>query len=689
MKKRIFAALLVAVMMVFVVAPVAASADSYTYNLQDKAVSSPEAYEWERTVRAEDLGIDAIVSITDICYRNDRIYIAMAEKIVITDKDFNTLQIIESYVKDGTEVAVSAPQCVFVTASGDIYFTEEAKGLIVQLDNKGDFVREIGDPHIKSIESITYAPTKVVVDDIGRIYVKAKSVYEGIIELDPDGNYNRFIGANKVSPSVFEIMKRKFATEEQIAKMALWLPTDYSDIVLDSEGYIFATVKSTKGTEFIKKLNLAGNNVLTTYEYIPLPAGDYLKGEGTRSILTNVATAEDGRFAVLDSSAARVFVYAPDGILLYILGGSGKNNGSFSSPVDLAFMGDRIMVADFVTCSIEVFKPTEYGELINTALYYQTRYDYDTAGEYWQKVYDINSNSIAANMGIGKSQLRSGQYEEALVSFERTGERKSWSEAFERVRVNWLEEHLLSLVIIFIVVIIAIEVLKRYIRKLSAKGVFENKKWVKVLRHVRFVAFKWPNFMMSSPFKAFDEVKYEGAGSTVFAFILMILYAWMQLINARYKGFLMNFQDIEHINVPLILMSSVAPFIIFVIANWAIGVLVDGKGNLRNIFVYTMYSLYPLIICSIIGVLLSRVCIYEEVGLVNIIYGIGWFFVVFYMFIGLVTVHQYSFAKGVANVLLTAVGMAIVIFIILLFATLLTGFVNDWGTIIDEIKIYI
>ena len=266
-KKKFLAGLLVATTVLSLGGVTTASAESYTYTIKDEVVPAPDAYTWERSVRAQDLGIADMSSLTDTFCKDGKIYILMNGRLVITDEDFNTLQVIEEYEKDGEMVAIKAPKCVFVTDNGDIYLTEQDKGEIVHLDAKGNLVRILGDPKITTLEGITYAPTKVVVDDIGRIYVKAKSVYEGIIELDPDGVFNRFIGANNVVPSLMDRFYRMIATEEQISRMALWLPTDYSDIALDSEGYILATIRDLTATDPIRKLNSAGK------EY-PSPTGN-------------------------------------------------------------------------------------------------------------------------------------------------------------------------------------------------------------------------------------------------------------------------------------------------------------------------------------------------------------------------------------------------------------------------------
>ena len=693
MKKNCLTKLLAALCLMVTVLTTGGShiayAESYTYTIRDNAVPAPDAYEWERSVRATDLGIDAITSIADLYYKNGLVYIAMNGKIVITNEEFETQKVITDYVMNGETVAISAPKCIFVTNDNEIYITEEAKGLIIHLDSEGKFVRALGDPHIKSIEGITYAPTKVIVDEVGRIYVKAKSVYEGIIELDPEGKFNRFIGANEVVPSLIDRFYRLIATEEQISRMELWLPTDYSDITLDGEGYILATVRDVTSENPVRKLNAAGVDVLQDYEYIVSPRGDYAAGGVNLSTLTNIAAAEDGRFAVLDANRSRVFVYSPDGILMYVLAGSGKQTGQLNSPVDLAFMGDKILIADLVSASVEVFTPTEYGALINTALTMQLKYDYEGAASYWQQVYEVNPNSIIANMGLGKYQLRADEYEAAMKSFERTGERQNYSAAYERVREEWMEANLGTAIIVLIVVCVVLSIIKRIIRFLSKKGVFEGKKWVATLKKIKYTCIEWPMYMIGSPFKAFDDMKYENAGSLPFAFVIMILFAWVNLIKTRYTGFLMNTADIENLNIPLILISSVCPFIVFVFGNWAVGVLIDGKGNLKNIFKFTMYSLYPFVFLTLIGVLLSRICIYEETGLVNIFFVAGYVLAFFYMFIGILMVHQFSFTKGVFDVLVSIVAMVIVIFIIVLLATLVSGFINDVGTIIDEIRMFI
>ena len=135
-----------------------------------------------------------------------------------------------------------------------------------------------------------------------------------------------------------------------------------------------------------------------------------------------------------------------------------------------------------------------------------------------------------------------------------------------------------------ILVLIALILINTLLRKADEAGKFDNNKFMQGLKKLKYTMFTWPGYMLSHPFKAFDDVKYEDAGSTKFSFVILVLFAWANLIKWKYTGFVANYHDVSHLNIPLILVSSVFPYVIFIIANWAVGTLIDGKGNMRNIF---------------------------------------------------------------------------------------------------------
>lgn len=662
-------------------------AESYTYDLWNEPVPAPDAYEWDSSVRGKDMGVDTLAGMTDIFYKNSKLYIAMTGRIEVTDSDFNCLYSITEYETGEGKKKISSPTGLYVTDKGDIYVCEEAAGEIVRFDEKGNWKATYANPVITGLEGVKYQPTKVVVDDNGRIYVKAKSVYEGIIELSPEGEYSRFVGANEVSPSILDRFYRLIATDEQISRMSLWLPTDYSDIAIDKDGFLMATVKDNSSDSPVRKLNSGGKDIMAEYDQMASAMGDY---EGMISIsqLTNITTSEDGRFAVLDSTRSRVFVYSSDGLLVYTIGGSGKQNGSLNSPIDICFMDNKILVADLVSMTIEVFAPTEYGEMINEALRFQGDYDYESAAASWEKVYDINPGFLPANYGLGKQALRSGEYEKAMSFFKACGEEEEYSLAYSQIREKSLSRNFARILLGFILIIALLVALKKFLHKKNEDESFRNNKAVQFIKKVHYTAVKWPFYVLSQPFKAFDDVKYENAGSVKFGVVIFILYSWANLLRVKYAGFLVNYENTEKINVPLTLVSCLLPLILFMIGNWAIGTLIDGKGNFKQVFKVTAYALYPTVFFYVIGTILSRVIIYEEIMFVQFLFVFPLVMFAFYCFVGMIMIHQFSFTKNIGSILLTLVAMIILVFIIVLLVTLASSFINDMFTIWDEISLY-
>lgn len=663
-----------------------AAKDSYSYSIWEEAQKAPAAYQWEQSVRASDIGVKSLSKISDLYAKNGLLYITCSGKVVITDEEFNLVNEITTYVDHGVEGKISAPNGIFVTNENEIYITEPEKGLILHFDAKHNFVRALKDPKIEGLESIKYQPMKVVVDSIGRIYVLAKSVYEGIIELDPNGNFNRFVGANEVSLNMVEIFWRAIATEEQRARMELVLPTDYSDIAIDEDGFLLATVRDTSSPNPIRRLNAKGEDIMQEYEHVQRPSGDFKNGSSI-SVLTTVSASKDGRFAVLDSLYSRVFVYSEDARLLYILGGNGRTEGSFNSPVDLVFMKDKILVADLVTQSIEVFSPTEYGALINKAAHHQTKYEYKEAANLWEQVLLINPNFNYGNIGIGKQALRDSNYEKATSNFYNSRESEYYSTAYENVREAHIDENFGVFVGIIAFIFIFFAVLKQVKKYRKKHGLTFKGTVADGLRAFQKTWISEPMYALSHPFKWFDDMKYVGTGNVKFSVGVLVVLCIVNIYATRNSSFLVNNIDISKVNSLMVVATTVVPYMLFVIANWTITTLMDGKGTFKHIFMVNMYALYPMVFLQLIGTFLSNYIISDEVPMILFFFGLGMFLYVFYTFVGLVVVHGFTFTKGVASVALTFVSMLLIMFVSLLLLTLVGGFVDDIYTMYYEITL--
>ena len=182
----------------------------------------------------------------------------------------------------------------------------------------------------------------------------------------------------------------------------------------------------------------------------------------------------------------------------------------------------------------------------------------------------------------------------------------------------------------------------------------------------------FPTRLLMRPFKRFDELKYEGKGSYVFSFFVLILSSLISVMNYVYQGFLINYNDIYRVNSLYLALTVLFPVGLFVLGNWCVTTLLDGKGRLGEIFQVTMYAMFPLCLLQLLGLFLSNVLVLDEMVIVTALTGIGGVLFFVYLFIGLAVVHEYSFGRCIGCLLLTVVSMMVLVFILMLLFALVS-----------------
>ncbi|NLY89221.1 MAG: gluconolactonase [Firmicutes bacterium] len=426
---------------------------TYTYDYWGDVVYSPAAYLPNRLITGEDLGIGALRTPTDLFIGKDgKIYILDAGngRIVVTNDRWELVRVIDGFEKNGVPDRFNEPNGFFVTEEGHIYVADTGNGRLVELDPEGNFLREIGPPQSDIIpDDFTYRPTKLVVDRAGRIYVVARHVNQGLIELTPDGAFRSYMGASRVALNMVDYFWKMIATREQRERMALFVPTEYNNLCIDDEGFIFVTTSALNEWDIqrsidsrseddryapVRRLNLMGNDILRRRGYFP-PVGDILiarKGSVRGpSMLVDVAVDDEVRvYSVLDRRRGRIFTYDSEGNLLYIFGAIGERFGNFRNPVALDYLGEKILVLDYETGTVTEFAVTAYGRLIREAVHLHFIGKYDEAAACWEEVLLQNANYEMAYVGIGRAFLRQGKYEEAMKNFKLGNHRKYYSRAF-------------------------------------------------------------------------------------------------------------------------------------------------------------------------------------------------------------------------------------------------------------------
>lgn len=419
--------------------------ETYSLNYWGEEVLQPHSYLYSNTLSTDQFGT-SLRYPQDMCIFQDKIYVADTgnSRILIMDLNGNVEREITD--ADGSLDPLSEPQGVFMTQEGHLYVADSGNGRVVEYDEQGKFLRSVGRPVTNLIsDSQTYTPIKVVVDHSERIYVIAYGINMGLVEFDKEGVFQGFMGATEVSVSMFEyIWKNYFSTEAQQARMETIVPTEYSNIFVDDENFIYATISNLSeedlrsGADAIRRLNPTGTDILRrlgNYDII----GD-LNSE-TFSTFTDVAATDYGCYYILDSSGGKIFAYDYDGNSLFAFGKSGNKEGNVQRPVALA-LGDgeeRIYVLDNIMGSILVYEITDYGRHLLNALRLNDIGDAEGSNAEWQEVLRSNSNNEMAYTGLGKTYLSEGYYKQAMEYFKLGNNRKYYTKAFFYYRKELME----------------------------------------------------------------------------------------------------------------------------------------------------------------------------------------------------------------------------------------------------------
>ena len=182
---------------------------------------------------------------------------------------------------------------------------------------------------------------------------------------------------------------------------------------------------------------------------------------------------------------------------------------------------------------------------------------------------------------------------------------------------------------------------------------------------------KYAKHVMFHPFDGFWDLSHEGRGSLAAAhtFLGMFLLTWV--LKLMYTNFQFINAPLQYINVFEQVLSLLLPFLILCLANWSMTTLFDGKGRFSDIYIAMCYALVPYTLIQLPMVFVSNFISFDEAAFYNVLISFSNIWCVFLVFIGLMQVHDYSPSKTLVFLVVTVVGALIIIFLLLVFFSLL------------------
>ena len=594
---------------------------TYTYSISGTALYSPNAYDPLITVDYKYMGLTKkIEDPRDLEVDEDEnVYIVdtKTNRVICLDRyykirtDVSSNGIDEGFISEftneyGVKDTLTGPRGVYVSkdkfengefVEGLIYVCDTDRNRIVVFEKDGTYVRIINQPESELFdEGSLYKPVAVAVDAYDRLFVVSESTTQGIIVLTSEGEFTKFIGAQKTSLNAWQILMRRFRTDAQSDMVEANTSSEYNNITITDDGFIYVTTssldegqqqsairsKSASGDYApVKMLNASGDEIMRRNGFWP-PSGevqvstssaDQSRGFVTgASKVTDVAVGPSGTWSIIDAKRQKVFTYDFDGNLLFAFGDKGDQMGNLQSITAVTYQGDRMLLLDMgESKSFTVYERTDYGNILMQALDHQNERQYDKAIADWTEILKRNSNFDAAYVGIGKALYRSGDYEESLEYYKSAYDTVNYSLSYKEIRKNWIGNFIILIPIGIGILCFAISKFLGYADKINRKTALKTEK--KTFKEELLYVFH----VMFHPFDGFWDLKHEKRGSIRAGVVFIVITILAYFYKAIGQGYMLNQQQGTSSIITWVISVLVTVFL-WAISNWCLTTLFDGDG---------------------------------------------------------------------------------------------------------------
>ena len=630
------------------------------------------------TVEGNLLGIGAFSEIQHLVSHNDLLYVLDSGngRVVVLNSDYKVEKQIKGLKYNGEKIDFTGAKGIFADDSG-LYIADTLNKRLLCIKNDKIF-KIIEKPDDSTVpETFDFAPTRLVRDSNGYIYLLCQGSYYGMMVFSDKYEFFGFFGANNVTNSlsnaIKELITSLFETEEKHNASVRQLPFSLIDICIDNDGFVAGLTGTSSGQ--IRRFGLSGTNTLvkltdftskssSSFNFADHPVSftNMLSKYRVPLVSSFCALTADksGYYYAIDGTHGRIFIYDSSCNVISVFGGGrqkGDQLGTFVSPSSVCVYGNDLLVSDFSNGKITRFETTEYGKLLMMANSLTIKSKYEEAKPYWQEINAQDKNCQLAYRGLAKAALKAKDYKTAM-ELSKTGlDKETYSQAFEKVRNDFISKNFwwISLVIVALVVLLVVFLTESRKRNLV---LIKNEKLRIALRTA------------IHPFESLSDIKHKKMGSVLIATAFMLLFYIATVLTELKGGFMFKITDLSNYNAVLPLIGTVGIVLLWTVANWLVCILFEGKGKIKEIYCASCYCLLPLIVYNFTYVILSNVLIPSANSPFELLGNICYLFTGVLLLLSVTVIQDFTFFKAIGTAIATVIGMAIVAFILFSMLTL-------------------
>ncbi|MWV42113.1 hypothetical protein GRF59_00585 [Paenibacillus sp. HJL G12] len=576
-----------------------------------------------------DFGEPADLHVAD----DDRVYVADKKKdrIAVLSRYGKLLRIIGDAEGSGK---LSGPEGVFVTPGNEVYVADSGNQRIAVFDENGRFRREYQKPDTPLLGSEHFVPVKLVVDRRGVMYIELNSSYQGLLRLNPKGEFMGYFGANKADQSMLNWLKKLVLNKEQMSKEKGALPKPITNVALDRDGFLYTATAGGEGKGAIRKLNAGGvdgfkNKTLEN-------------GHG----IVDVAIDPEGFLYNVDLDSMRINIYDRSGQAMFEFGDVDKETqqyGVLGFPTGIGIDSQHaIWISDSATNTVHKYVRTAFGSSVLQALGLYADGKYEESKPYWEAVYARNDMYNGTFQGLGKVYLHEDRNDEALSYMKAAFDTDGYSKAFWQIRMDWLQRHFVALVTSLIALLLAVYFGRRAVRAYLVRHPFPVS-WKDPLAYIRNLGY-----VLIHPYEGFYKIKEARIPAWITLFLLCLVIG-IKLCRVYLTGFLFHPVDLSEVNLVKELALFALPWVTWIIANYLVCSIKDGEGRFREVIQGSVYALSPYVFFSVPTILLSNIASLDEAVIIHALNVVMTVWLLAMFIVMTQVIHNFEFLETLKN----------------------------------------
>ena len=187
-----------------------------------------------------------------------------------------------------------------------------------------------------------------------------------------------------------------------------------------------------------------------------------------------------------------------------------------------------------------------------------------------------------------------------------------------------------------------------------------------------FDSLKFAFYCITHPLDGFWDLTHEKRGTYAAANTILFLTLLIRVLKLRFTSFLFIQVYWEDLNIFLYIASILFPLALWVVGNWGLTTLFDGKGRLGQVYMATCYALTPYPLIQFPLMIFSNFVTVDEAEFYSVVSALSLVWAALLVIAAMGQIHEFSAGKNLLFTVATLFAMLVMIFILMIFFSMIS-----------------